>query len=100
MVEAAKKALASLLLLMLVQASFMAGATLSGVSSAGGKGRCRITLDVCGRAAPGASQSLETVPFPHVDMDFYFPSISVFPPIRALAVASAEPGEIDKPPKA
>jgi len=95
--------LSLILAVFFLHASLMGGVgILSRLAKARPDGKaCQITLDVCGKLAPAASsQALETAPNIAPDTDYYFPIAALFPPSRDLAVASADPGDTEKPPKA
>ena len=98
---AAKKAAGILVAMLLVQAVLLNGVCLlkmPAVGKAGGQSSL-MTLDVCGKGVLQASldgfESINIKP----SIFQYFPSISVIHPEPEPAVASAGPGEEDKPPE-
>ena len=90
------------LAIILVQAVLMNGICLCKRPMPGqpGKGAVLMTIDVCGKGAFQASVTgFETINCQH-NTCYNFKTISVFPPDRAPADASADPGDVDKPPEA
>ncbi len=66
-----------------------------------GGGRCLVSMDLCRAGSVStAVQGMDTLSVVVLPDGLYFPSISLIPPAPDAAVASAEPGELDKPPEA
>lgn len=97
-----KKALVCLMVLVLAQAMLVSEFALVNRGGQSGKsGPCVLSFDVCGHGhsagAFGGADLLAAVP----QSSLFIPSFDKsFPPIPEQAVATAEPGETKKPPKA
>ena len=97
-----KKALVCLVALALAQALLVSEFVLVKKGGQSGKaGACVISFDICGHGhsagAFGGADLLAAVP----QSSLFIPSFDKsFPPIPEQAVATAEPGETKKPPKA
>lgn len=64
-------------------------------------GRYIVSLDICGTgAASVAVQGMDVLALADAYAGLFIPSISLIPPTPEQAVASAEPGDMDKPPEA
>jgi len=60
-----------------------------------------VSIDVCGaNTVSVASPGLVTVAVSPAPSDYYYPSSTIIPPTPGTSVASAEPGDIEKPPQA
>jgi hypothetical protein len=85
----------------LVQSALISGVSVLPLPALAGGKSCLMTLDVCGNAASAMNaQGMDSASSQPSTPDYYFPTISAYPPDRSPAVASAEPGETDKPPEA
>lgn len=96
-----KKALACLLYLLFVQALLVSDFALVRKGGAGESGPCVLSFDVCGHGhSTGAFDGADFTAALPVS-EHFIPSFSTdFPPNPDEAVATAEPGETGKPPKA
>jgi len=102
--KAAKKAALVTLVALMLLSAFVNGVCLTRLTvtqSRPGDGPRLVTLDVCGKGAFSISPSgTETLCGASVDPPGYFPSISFATPYPDVPVASADPGDTEKPPEA
>ena len=99
--RAAKEITGVLLALVLVQAVLLNGVCLlnSPLPASTGKVASLMTIDVCGTGVLHASLSGIEPINGYLPVCYYFKAVSVVPPDPEPAVASADPGEEDKPPE-
>jgi hypothetical protein len=87
---------------------FMAASIMNGVcicrsaaAPGAGKGACVVSMDVCGTGASGVTlHSFDGASEMSPAVVTYYPISTVLPPEPSEAVATAEPGDIGKPPEA
>lgn len=92
-----------MLLLFFMAASIMNGVCIcrSAEVHGAGKGACIVSMDVCGTGASGVLlHSFDGVSEMSPAVLTYYPIPAFLPPEPREAVATAEPGDIGKPPEA
>jgi hypothetical protein len=88
--------------LLLMQALMMSGVSFTrGIQAFSPcKKAALVSFDVCGHGAPsGTAGNIELPPFLSTSICLYIPAFKVYPPTPDMAVATADAGETEKPPK-